>query len=104
MADETQNRARFRLKYDKTQWILERGYHSKAAEEKGEDATRWTIDSYHSRIKNAFAYMLDRLIAEGYEPKGMAELKTRVDAAEAAVMEWGARLEENINAELDPLT
>ena len=103
MTEPTKNKARFRLKADAHQWIIERGYHSKKAEEKGEDAVRWTPDSYHVSLERCLVYLLDRLVAEGYEPTGLEALEDRIEKAQTALAEWGKALETNVRAELEAI-
>lgn len=96
--DILEYKARFRLIREKHNWRFERSYHSKKA-----NGDAWKPDSYHPSIKQAFRYLLDRLVAEGYEPKGTQALLDRIVAAEERVMQFGSDLEQNLASICEPL-
>jgi len=96
------SKVRFRLRFSKRQWVLYRSS-SKKAKAPDDPDLGWALDSYHPSIKSALRYLLDRLVAEGHEPGGVASLLERMEQAELRVMEFGEKLDGNQDAEVESL-
>ena len=99
MSDILDRKARFRLKRVPHNWTLDKSYYAKK-----EGVEKWRVDSYHPRLGVALAYLLDRLMAEGYETRGVAALLERLALAEARVRELGDKIEAGVkDAEIEAL-
>ena len=102
MSDDLTKRVRFRLEYASKNWKVLRSYAPRKAAE-GLPPDKWANESYHPKFKDAALHMLDRLITEGYKPKGLEALVERVEEAERRVIAWCEAHEHDPNAELEAI-
>ncbi len=85
MGDELKSKVRFRLASGASNWTVRRSYVTKTVSETL-PTEKWKIESYHPSFKTAAKHMLERLIAEGYRPKGLDALIARVEEAEKRIL------------------
>lgn len=100
--DELKSKVRFRLAHEPNNWTVRRSYVSRGTAETL-PTDKWKIESYHPSFKAAAKHMLERLIAEGYKPKGLDALIARVEEAERRILAWCEERCTDPDAEMESL-
>lgn len=88
---------RFKVNRKAEGWTV---FRTEAKNPKGD---KWAVDSYHSTLAACLAYLMDRMVAEGYSPKGLNSLRKQVVEAEARVRSFGEQIEAGLDPEITAL-